>query len=464
VVVEAEPLSEQISKLMQLLDDPTLKVTEELQKQVLKWVQDLPSSARPPELIRRVARLYDVTEEDMAGIIEPETKKIDFESVMPKGGWLSDYIEYTMKIEPPTAYHFFSGAVAMSSALARNVYFRRGDKDVYPNLAVILVGPSGRVKKTTACQVAVNMLTQIGGNILADKITPESFIETFRDKSEAIGLIYAPELAVFLGKQKYQEGMVPMLTRLLDNPDVWKSGTIMRGEVELKNVGLTLLGASTLDWIQHAIPKDAFGGGFMSRLIFVVQERTPRVFSEPPPMDQVLKKKLLNGLREMTLVRGAFTRTDAAFLWWDRWYRKVTDRIADNKHFAGYLARVPEQAWRIAMLLVISEGKKNGVLKLEVEERHFDQAVKILDWVEKMLPSTFDQLTENVAGADQMKILEQIKGAGGQMGHSDLLRRNSRRMNSLTFKNCINTLMESKLVEFDRKKRMYFATPLGWKQ
>jgi hypothetical protein len=351
--------------------------------------------------------------------------------------------------------------VPICSALARNVYFRRGTGTVYPNLGVILVGPSGRVRKTTACNIAINLYLAIGGNVLADKITPESFIEAFREKSEAIGLIYAPELAVFLGKQKYNEGMIPMLTRLMDNPDVWRSGTIMRGEVELRNVGLTFLGASTLDWIQSAIPKDAFGGGFMSRLIFVVQERTSRVFSEPPPLNEETRRSLLNRLRLMTQIRGEFTRTPEAFEWWDQWYRKLTDRVADNKHFAGYLARVPEQAWRIAMLLKVSEGAKTGELVIGL--KHFQAAVRILEWVEGLLPGTFDQMTETGTGMDQMKIIEQLKRGNGQMRHSDLLRKNARRMNADAFRKCLDTLRQSSLVEYDKKLNAYYLTPEGWK-
>ncbi len=460
--VKAKPLSEQIHQLMQLLDDPGLIITTELQVKVLTWVKALPESSRPMELIRRVARLHKVGEDQMKDLLEPERKKVDFEEVIPKTGWLGDYIEFTRQTEPPTVYHFFAGAVAMSSALARNVYFRRGTGTVYPNLGVILVGPSGRVRKTTACNIAINLYLAVGGNVLADKITPESFIEAFRDKSEAIGLIYAPELAVFLGKQKYNEGMIPMLTRLMDNPDIWRSGTIMRGEVELRNVGLTFLGASTLDWIQSAIPKDAFGGGFMSRLIFVVQERTPRVFSEPPPLDEKMRASLWNRLRLMTQIRGEFTRTTEAFEWWDKWYLQLTDRVADNKHFAGYLARVPEQAWRLAMLLKIAEGAKTG--ELVVEKRHFQQAVAILEWVESLLPGTFDQMTESATGGDQMKIIEQLKRVNGHMPHTELLRKNIRRMNADAFRKCMDSLRQSSLVEWDDKARAYYLTPEGWKQ
>jgi hypothetical protein len=254
--------------------------------------------------------------------------------------------------------------------------------------------------------------------------------------------------------------MVPMLTALADNPDKWRSGTIMRGEAELHNVALTFLGASTLDWIKHAIPKDAFGGGFMSRFLFVIQERTPRCYPEPPPLDEKVRVDLIRRLRLMTQVRGEFTRTEAAFTWWNKWYREVTDQASDNKHFAGYLARIPDKVWQLAMLLVISE---NGGPPLTVEVRHFEQARGILEWVEGFMPGTFAQLTESAVGMDQMGIIEQLKKADGSEKHSPLLRKNIRKMNADAFRKCMDSLRLAGLVEFDQKTREYFLTPEGWK-
>lgn len=460
----ARPLSAQIYELMVTLDNLTPELnTPELREKVLAWVKDLPPGARPPELLSRVARIHSITETALADILEPQRKKSDIEDLIPKTGWLHDYIEYTRKTEPPTVYHFFAGAVAIASTLARNVYFRRGDKDIFPNLWVVLVGPSGVVRKTTACNLAINLFRNIGGNVLADKLTPEALIDSFKEKEgNATGLIFAPELAVFLGKQKYQEGMIPMLTALSDNPAKWSSGTIMRGSAELTNVGLTFLAASTLDWIQHAIPREAFGGGFMSRLLFVVQERTPRRFSEPPPLDDKLRIDLIKRLRLMTQIRGEFSRTEEAFKWWDKWYGEVTDRAADNKHFAGYLARIPDQVWRLAMLLVVAEGKGTG--NLVVEERHFVQAHSILMWVESYLPGTFDQLAESGVGSEQMKLLKQLKTVGGSEKHSNLLRKNARTMNAENFRRCIDTLRQAGLVEYDQAQKQYYLTPEGWKE
>jgi hypothetical protein len=245
---------------------------------------------------------------------------------------------------------------------------------------------------------------------------------------------------------------VPMLTALFDNPAVWRSATIMRGEAELHNVGLTMLAASTLDWIQTAIPRDAFGGGFMSRLLFVVQESTPRCFPIPPPLDEKQRIDLIKRLRLATQLRGEFSMSPEAATWFFAWYRALDEKAADNKHFAGYYARKPDQLWRLAMLLAVSGGARQGSMVLT--EQHFRAALGILDWVESFLPGTFDQLGESSVGNEQMAIIKQLKNAGGACKHSDLLRKNTRRMNSQQFRQFTDTLRAAGLVEYDAKTRV----------
>lgn len=456
-------VSQQIFELMTHLENlPAEKATPEVRDKVVKYTKDLPPATRPPDLLRLICNRFGMSQDELSKILDPDHKKReDFESLIPNGGWLADYIEWTRQTESPTVFHFFAGAVAIGASLARNVFYPWGDGGIFPNLCVVVVAPSGVCRKTTACNMAINLYRAVGGNVLADKVTPEAFIEAFKEKEAAVGLIYAPELAVFLGKQKYQEGMVPMLTALFDCPQSWSSATIMRGEAHLNNVAISMLGASTLDWIQTAIPRDAFGGGFMSRILFVVQENTDRCFPIPPPTDEKMKAKLSEGLRKFGHVRGKIEMSREALDWFDKWYRRRTSQHMENRHFAGYAERKPTQVIRIATILAVSE--KGSTWDRTIGMPHVEAALRVLDWVEAFLPGTFDQLHETSMGADQMLILQQLKKKQGSAKHSDLLRLNARRMNADIFRKYMDTLRLAGLVEWDNTSKTYYVTPEGWK-
>jgi hypothetical protein len=435
---------------------------EELRDKVLKWVRDIPIAGRPDTLTALIKAKLGLDDVALTKALKAQVKQGTFDDLVPCTGWLHDYIEYTRNTEPPTVFHFFAGMSAIGSSLARNVFFDMGPYQIFPNLCVVIVAPSGKCRKTSACNVAVGLFRAIGGNVLADKVTPEALISAFQDRSSATGLIYAPELAVFLGKQKYQEGMVPLLTALFDCPKEWSSATIMRGDNQLRNVALSFLVCSTMDWIQTAIPRDAFGGGFMSRLLFVVQNDTPRSFPHPPPLDLVVQSRLKKELFAYTRLRGKFAITDEADAWYVDWYNTKHESIASERQFAGYVERKPDHLHRLAMILTIAELQPDKHTDLILTLPKLKQALSILNWVEANLPAAFAEMSQTPMGEESAKLMKQLKAKGGQIAHSEWLRMNTHRMNKDQFKASVGTLREAKMVDYDAVTRSYYLTPEGW--
>jgi hypothetical protein len=448
---------QQISKMMTLLQKlPRDKATPELFKEICGWVLDIPPAQRPDVLASTIAQTFGTPVEEIDRVLNPIDRKKDFDALVPSTGWIRDYFNWTQNTEPPSVFHFFVAATIVGAALGRNVFFDKGAYQVFPNLCVVIVAPTGRCRKTSACNLGMNLYINVGGTLLADKTTPEALVDALKLSQNATGLIYAPELAVFLGKQKYQEGMVPLLTSLFDCPKEWTSKTIGRGETSLTNVALSAIMCSTLDWIQTGIPRDAFGGGFMSRFLFVVQENTARVFPLPPALSDVTKKDLIARLAKLHSLKGEFRFTPEAKDWYIHWYKSRPGSFGD-KQFSGYFERKPDHIIRLAMVMVAASGSE---LLLRMED--LIAAEKILQWVEIWLPSTFEEMSASASGEDQARITRQLRQAGGAMEHSKLLRKNSNRMNAEQFKRSIGTLREAKLVEWDGTTRTYFLTSEGW--
>ncbi len=458
--------SHRISQIMQLLQQlPRSKATDELYREVCSWIQELPPGGRPDSLLHLVSQVFGKSLVELEKQFERPTRKLEFEQFVPASGLFADYLKLTASTEPPTVFHFFVLATVIGAALGRRVHFNKGAYKIYPNLCVMIIAPSGTCRKTSAANIGTKLLVKSGGTLVGgDKPTPEALVDALKDSAEATGLIYAPELAVFLGKQKYQEGMVPLLTALFDCPDEWTSKTIGRGEVSLSNVALSSLFCSTLDWIQTGIAKDAFGGGFMSRFLFVIQESTPRSFPLPPPFDDVLQKAVIERLKRLSFVRGPFLFTPESEAWYVQWYRSRTSSHGD-KRFAGYYERKPDHLIRLGLILKSSQILEAGQKipkELFLERVDLEYALGILDWLEDWMPTTFDEMTTSSAGEDQKRLLQQLKQAGGSIEHSALLRKNSGRLNAEQFRRAIATLREAKLVEFDGPSRIYYLTSEGW--
>ena len=385
---------------------------------------------------------------------EDELAHEEFLDLVPETGWLRDYISYTMWSEAPAPFHFFTGCSVLGAVVGRRAYFSKGYYRVYPNHQIILVAPTGKCRKTSALNLGVNLLRKLEDlNILADKTTPEALASEIASTNpgsgkllaqrEAEGVIYAPELAVFLGKQKYNEGLITLLTALFDNPDKWQASTKGQGKIDLLNVCLSFMGASTPDWLITAIPQDAFGGGFMSRLLFVVQEDTPRCFPIPKVVET--PSKLIDWLKELRAMKPFEITFDnkATELHYSLWYAAGRKDIPEDEKMAGYHERKPDHLLRIAMVLALSEGKT------VITTNHLIQGAKLLDYMEKQMLGTFKWLGINQIGVGQERILRTLRANGGRMMSNLLLKKLILYMNVQHFRQAMDTLTEAKMVKVD---------------
>lgn len=453
---EVSPAERTASLMQEIQAVSSYQATEERLQELC--VQAISLKKRPVALLTALSKKFGRPVSEISQLLRTPIRREEFDPLVPKSGWIHDYIEWTRSTEPPTVFHFFIAAAVFGNALARRVYFDKGAYQVYPNVCAMILAPSGRCRKTSAANLGASLVLGSGGIVVADKTTPEALIDALQGGANA--LIYAQELAVFLGKQKYQEGMVPLLTTLFDCPKEWTSKTIGRGPVTLIDVSLSAILCSTVDWLQSGIAVDAFGGGFMSRFLFVVQEHTSRSFPLPPPLNKDTKNRLITELAGLLKVKGAFELMPSAQKWYEDWYQHRSIPSSSDKVFAGYFERKPDHLLRLAMIMRTSMEDRGGDFKLRKED--LIHADKILSWLEDWMPSAFDQITSSNVGEDQTRIIKQLKQAGGRLEHSNLLRKNSSRLGADQFHRAMQTLNEAKLVEFDTKSRVYVLTPEGW--
>ena len=372
--------------------------------------------------------------------------KDDFMELVPGSGLFKDYITFTRSSEPPTVFHFFSFLTVLGACLKRNIWIPMGVAgDIFPNQVTILVGPSGRVKKTTACNIALELgllsgrLEMAGG----EKATNEAILDDLADHKQAIGLVFAPELSTLLGRQKYNEGLVTTLTRLWDCPPVFKLATIRRGKKELREVALSLLGASNEVWLVNAIPDDAFTGGFMARVLQIYQKSSPRYFPWPPPTDETLKKFLVKEIAQTEVCRGPVLISEGIKKRFEVRYKAYRDANPTDARLAPFYERLPQHCLRLAMVLSVAEAREHII---QIRQRHMDQAYDILEWVCRYLPKIYTFLGATNVGNDGRAIQELIIGHGGRITRELLVRGMGNRLSSKQLDDRIQTLEEGGLL------------------
>ena len=336
--------------------------------------------------------------------------------------WLDAYLEYTNNSESPISYHKWCGMGAIAGALQRKVYLRWGiGQIIYPNLYIVLVGPSGRTRKGVAIGIAKDLLKAVPGV----SITPESssgrqamilamkraYIN-YQDSTDgtvkwhSAVTAFSEELSVFLGQGDI--AYLSNLTDWYDSKEDWEYETVGRGKDTLHGLCLTLIGGTAPDWIQSMIPHEAIGGGFTSRIIFIVEEHKGKIVPEHTMSEREidLQGMLQRDLERISKISGEMQMSPAAKKLYVDWYVDQDLKIAsghppvEDPRFAGYNER---RATHLRKLMLIASASRSD--SLVIEKADFDLSRQLLEAAEKQMGKTFGGLgrSHNSAATETIK-------------------------------------------------------------
>lgn len=346
---------------------------------------------------------------------EPEA----FDEFIPQDGWLWDYTLSLRGIETPTPFAIWSGLYTLSALAKRDSWFHwLVDLPLYPNLYVLVVGPP-KTGKTTAISISELIIQRLQNeikdpffsrrkelNFFRGKVTPEAFSfalqpkdKTFRTedgklkpfKTDSEVCLFVGELGSLLGKQTYNEGLITRLTDLYDCRDRGDEMTVGRGKMEWKNIYVTLFGATTPTALQETIPEQAFGGGFLSRVIIASSERTrsrpyPRKVEGAPDWDG-LAKRLAWCLEKAP---GEYTFSKEADNAYRQWYSRL-DRMLRRKKEARHsevYSRYDIHILKLSLLFRLQRYQKGRRIELE----DFNNARNLLEATSGEVEATLENI------------------------------------------------------------------------
>ena len=313
--------------------------------------------------------------------------------------WIDGWMQYTENTEPPKMYHMWCAISIIASALQRKCKLEWGTITFYPNMYIVLVGPSGRCRKGTAMGPALHLLEDLNIKLAAEAITREALIRELKNANNSdpgveIGTlgtqhssltIFAPELTVFLGYHNHQ--LLSDLTDWYDCRNKWTYRTKNMGTDKIIGVYVNLIGATTPDLIRTTMPLDAIGGGLTSRMIFVYEKQKYK--TAPLPFlreeERQLYRKLQSDLEQIHLLSGNFKVTDDFLDLWVNWYMTTDGNppFQDNM-FAGYFERRPNHVMKLSMIVNASRTNSMTMCAADLE-----RAIAILEATEKNMPNVF---------------------------------------------------------------------------
>lgn len=289
-----------------------------------------------------------------------------------------------------------------------------GTISFYPNMYVVLVGPSGKCRKGTAMSQGYDFLKEMGIKMAAESTTREALIQALQQSNDtqvdpvtnkmylhASLTIYSQELTVFLGYNNV--ALMSDLTDWYDCRSSWTYRTKHQGTDEIIGVYVNLIGATTPELLQTALPRDAIGGGLTSRMIFVFETKKHKTVVTPFETDaeRELRTLLIRDLERICSMQGEFKVTDAFVERWAQWYTAYDHGAPpfDDYRFAGYFERRPNHVMKLSCIMSASRTSS-----MVVDVVDFDRALALIEQTEKKMPQTFS----GVGKYNQSEMLERV--------------------------------------------------------
>ena len=388
------------------------------------------------------------------------------------------YLDYTKGQESPRDFHFWTAVSLISGAVGRKIWLPRGHDMLYPNHYVILVAGSAMSRKSTAINIGVGLLRRATQNkidsglthgistILSGKMTPEALcraissrglegmLETdakpvVADNTSRPCYLFSSELGVFLSKAAQSNGLVDLLIDWYDCPDVFEYITKTSGSDYVYEVFISLLSATTPDWIAQNVTSSVFNQGFVGRVIFVHSERSDMRIAHPV-VDSVLEKlrdRLVTHIEHRMGMVGEMELTRDAWDYFEAWYNKREELPGLDNVQSGFFGREHTHVLKLAMTFSIARRRTLRIHKVDIK----DAIGKIAH--------TFDGLTsifKEVRYANEIfetKIVEGIIKDAKTIDRSTLLRNVYRKMNKDKLDECLSILKAAGVINEDVKTR-----------
>jgi len=338
--------------------------------------------------------------------------------------WLDSYLTYTKKQESPEKLHFWVGMSMLSAALKRQVWLDRGYYKLYPNIYVLLVAESARIRKSVAMDIGIELVRKAVPDLyyISGTMTPEGLIKhTNRIKIisnetnkpiiryDSYILIHADELAELFGYDRQRALKLTMLLTKIYGAQSEHTHTLAtEGQILLRNLYPGLLAATDPRNLK-VLPEEAVAGLF-GRMIFVTarDKREPIAWPQPDDEEHALYEQLKYDLHSVSILQGEIVTTPKARDLFSEWYVDLCKAKIDDPRLEAFHERCHDTALKLAMLLAIATGDE-----LVLTHEHMARGIDYIERQASEFHSVINWAASSIYAQNRAKFIDTLRRQGG---------------------------------------------------
>lgn len=370
----------------------------------------------------------------------PEPKP--FLDLIPERGFLAAYTDYARELtDAPPEFHLAVGLAMVSAALSNNVWFMAWGQQTFCNLWTLLLAPSGIYRKSTAMKIGLELLGRaVPDAILAGDFTRERLVDNLAIKPAGVIPVWEfGSLLTMLGRD-YNLGLKQMLTELYDAP-FYRRET-KGGRQDIDRPALSIMAASTIDWIVDRISDGDLRSGWLCRFLFWPATAKAEWKGLAVHRDAALADSLVAFLGDIALLHGEATFDDALRGRYNEWLRGHEEAVNDNKlphEVLGFFTRLATYVLKFAVIYQASID-----LSTEITAEALEYGIRTAERLKAEIVDLVRNELQTGRDARELKGLERIIRRCPGIERRELLQRCH--MRTRLFRELIETLKQSGVV------------------
>jgi hypothetical protein len=392
--------------------------------------------------------------------------------VIPRDGFFPAYMRYWLPTSDcPVKFHLASALALVGHLMNRKVSLRMGGVPVFPTLWVAVLAESSTLHKSTAIRNLKRFLRDdpdYCDTLLPDSFTMEALITTLgwqlppvedgslpawismrqrcdqraaeeRDYTKGVGLFHIDELGGWLAglEKSYNLGGKALITEWYDKDNDFRRETKGSGTYYIYKPRLSILAASTVQWLTQNCQESDLMGGFLPRWLFFHETKKDYILSVRDDPVEDLWPELEDHLRRIKGHHGEVRLSSGAFdYYWD-WRREIEESA--EPAVKGWVNRLGDNAFKVAVIYEASVADHLA----EISETNMKLACNLMSTIKTDLVDLLaNELAWTEEGKELQKVIRRIREAGKTgIFHNHLLKALSP-MRSRILKEHIQTLDE----------------------
>jgi hypothetical protein len=289
--------------------------------------------------------------------------------------------------------------------IGRNAWISN-PRPLFPNIYLLLVGPSGSSRKSTVLWLARNLLEELGEDFktLHGIVSTEGIIEPLSARAEMKALAYADEFRTLLSvaSRKGTQDLLPKLNSLY----YCETTSVDRRKDPASAIKpfFSLMTATPLDYMDDLIGDVA--GGFFNRFITICgNPRAPK--SRPKKISFEIWNRFKKPLMDLSLINAQESDlTPAAQELWKKWFDQWSLDHGKLHHREQLLTeRIPEHALKIALIYSAVEREQ------DISAQSLAISIKICGWLESNTRKIFQDVGLDKRSKAETVIIRRLKSA-----------------------------------------------------